>query len=83
MRPFLNLEFVLPMMFYFIGKHRFPFFFAFCGLQIIFGTNRMPNVLTGFTEFRTEDILDDCRVKRWIITSSGSCRSLSFTHVVM
>ena len=40
----------------------------------------MPNVLTGFTEFRTEDILDYCRVKRWIITSSGSCRSLSFTH---
>ena len=61
MRSFLNLKFVLPMMFYFIGKHRFRcFFFAFCGLQVIFGTNRMPNVLTGFTEFRTENILDYC-----------------------
>ena len=67
------------MMFYCIGEHRFPFFFfAVCSLQVIFGTNRMPNVLTGFTEFRNENILDYCWVKLWIITISGSCRSLSF-----
>jgi len=45
MRPFLNLKFVLPMMFYCIGKHRFTFPLHFVVYRS--GTNRMPNVLTG------------------------------------
>ena len=56
----LNLEFVLPMMFYCIGRLvDFRFFCILWSVQVIFGTNRMPNVLTGFTDFRTEDILDN------------------------